>query len=168
MEINKDKVIVLQYTLREENAEGNVIQETSESQPFAFLYGHGNVIPGFENNLKGKKQGDSFAFSIPSKEAYGEYSDEAVLELPIENFKVDGVIQRDVLVPGRMITMSDQDDNKMQAKVMGVTDTAVKLDFNHPLAGVDLHFSGNIDKVRVATDTELEHGHVHGPGGHEH
>ena len=168
MEINKDKVVVLQYALRENDASGNLIQETTDAQPFAFLFGHGNVIPGFETNLKGKKQGDSFAFAIPSKDAYGEKDETAILDLPIDNFKVNGEIQRDLLVPGRSITMSDQDGNKMQATILGVTDTQVKLDFNHPMAGKDLHFSGTITEVRLASAEELSHGHVHGPGGHHH
>lgn len=168
MVINKDKVVTLQYTLHENDENGAVVDATDASNPFAFLFGHGGVIPGFESNLHGKSEGDSFAFTVSSSEGYGEYDNDAVIEIPKENFSVNGVIDESVLVPGKTVTMRDQEGNRLNAQILGVTAKQVKLDFNHPMAGKNLYFKGTIQEVRLATPAELEHGHVHGPGGHEH
>ena len=166
----EDKTVVsLTYELREKNEEGTLIQKVDETRPFAFLFGSGNVIKGFEENLQGKTTGDNFSFGVPTDEAYGPIREEAVLDLSREIFNLsDKDKESEMLQPGNMIPMRDQDGNPLEGKVLETSDKSVKMDFNHPLAGLDLHFSGSILEVRKATADEISHGHVHGAGGVEH
>lgn len=168
MQIDKHTVVTLHYRLQEDNAEGELIEETFNDEPLTFLYGVGSMIPQFESNLKGKNAGDSFSFGISHQDAYGEYDNESVVNLPISAFTVDGRIAKELLEPGRRIPMQDQDGNHLNGTVTEVKNDTVTMDFNHPLAGVDLFFSGKVEEVRAATESEIAHGHVHGPGGHHH
>jgi FKBP-type peptidyl-prolyl cis-trans isomerase SlyD len=88
MKIGKHTVVTLHYKLQENNASGDLIEETSGGDPLVFLQGVGQMIPEFERQLEGKAAGDSFAFGIKSSEAYGEYKEEAKIKIPIETFVV--------------------------------------------------------------------------------
>ena len=94
--------------------------------------------------------------------------EEAVVTVGNEMFKVDGVLDLDILRIGNMVPLLDREGNQLMAKILSMADDTVTLDFNHPLAGHDLHFSGTVINVREATSEELEHGHAHGEGGHHH
>lgn len=168
MVIDKNKVVTLHYKLQEGSAEGNLIEETTGKDPLVFLYGVGQMIPEFERQLAGKKEGDTFAFGIISGEAYGDYDPDAIVAIPKGSFVIDGELATDLLQIGKVIPMRDGDGNQLLGTVKEVKDDEVRMDFNHPMAGVDLYFTGNIEDVREATASELEHGHVHGPGGHQH
>jgi FKBP-type peptidyl-prolyl cis-trans isomerase SlyD len=87
---------------------------------------------------------------------------------PMNVFEVEGKVDTEVVKVGAMLPMQDQNGNPMHGVILEMKETAVKMDFNHVLAGKDLHFTGKILDVREASAEELEHGHVHGPGGHEH
>ena len=93
---------------------------------------------------------------------------DAVVLLPTETFEMDGELDPNMLKVGNVIPMTDDQGNQLNGVVSEVSDEGVVIDFNHPMAGVNLYFTGNIHSLRAATDTELEHGHVHGPGGHQH
>ena len=168
MVIDKNTVVTLHYRLTEDNASGELIEETYGSQPLTFLYGAGQMIPEFERNLEGKEAGEEFSFGIKSSEAYGDHDPDAVVALPKSTFVINGKLAEDLLVPGKVIPMSDQHGNRLNGVVQDVRGEEVIVDFNHPMAGQDLHFTGNIETVREATSSEIEHGHVHGPGGHHH
>lgn len=168
MIIEKNTVVSLHYRLQEDDAAGDLVEETYGSDPLVFLYGAGQMIPEFERQLAGKTIGDNFSFGIKSIDAYGEFNPEAVVMLPIETFVVDGQVAEDLLVPGRMIPMSDDRGNRMNGVVQEVTDEGVVLDFNHPMAGQDLYFTVQVESIRNASREEIEHGHVHGPGDHHH
>ncbi len=168
MKIDKHKVVTLHYKLQEKSAEGDLVEETFGSDPLVFLYGAGAMIPKFEEELAGKKEGDQFAFGIESQDAYGEYNPDAIAPVPTEAFVVDGKLAEDLLQVGRVIPMRDQEGNQLLGTVMEVGEQQVKMNFNHPMAGVDLYFSGRIEDVREATEEEVAHGHVHGKGGVEH
>ncbi len=168
MLIEKNTVVSVHYKLQEDDAAGEMIEETFGSEPLVFLYGTGQMIPEFERNLEGKQEGDEFAFGIKSAEAYGEWDEEAVVMLPISNFVIDGRLAEDLLQPGKMIPMSDQEGNRLVGIVREVTEEGVVLDFNHPMAGQDLYFTGTVNSVRRAELAEIAHGHVHGAGGHQH
>ena len=168
MQISKDKVVSLSYTLKEDHAEGNIIEVTKDSEPLVFIYGIGSMIPKFEENLGALKSGDTFEFTLKSEDAYGAFEEEAIIHLDKNIFKMDGVINEELLTIGNIIPMKDNQGHILQGKVMSVTDTAVQMDFNHPMAGKNLHFTGKILDVREATADELSHGHVHGEGGHHH
>lgn len=168
MMIQKHSVVSLHYRLQEDDANGELIEETFGQEPLTFLYGVGQMIPEFERQLGGKKTGDHFAFGIVSKDAYGDFNPEAVANVPKNIFVVDGAIAEDLLEIGNSIPLQDNHGNRMTGIVREVGADTVLLDFNHPMAGVNLYFTGVIEVVRPATDTEIAHGHVHGPGGHHH
>jgi len=166
MIIENNMVVTLHYRLQEGDAQGALVEETFGSEPLVFLYGAGSMIPEFERNLAGKKIGDEFAFGIIASEAYGEVDPDALVELPSSTFVVDGRLATELLQVGRTIPMADQYGNRLMGTVKAVNADTVLIDFNHPMAGQDLYFTGVIDSIRLATPSEIEHGHVHGPGDH--
>lgn len=168
MEIGNKKVVSLTYELRENNATGELIQKVEKDRPFVYLFGIGGLLPKFENSLAGLKKGNAFNFSLTPDEAYGNFDENAIITLPKSVFVVDGNIEDGLLTLGNQITMEDNHGNPMDGIVLEVTENEVKMDFNHPLAGLDLHFSGEILDVREATEEEMQHGHVHGAHGHHH
>lgn len=165
MNITKNTVPSVTYTLK---VGGEVVESTGAENPLVYLHGANAMIPGFEKKLEGLSLGDKFDFEVPSAEGYGEIIEQAIVELPKSNFEIDGEFQGEIVKEGATIPMQDQEGNPMRGIVQNVTDTVVKIDFNHPLAGKDLHFSGDVIELREAEAVEIEHGHVHGPGGHEH
>ena len=167
MEIGNNKVVTITYKLQESDADGQMVQEVDEKEPFVFLFGGQQVLPDFETNLDGKSKGDEFEFGINSDDSYGPVNEEAIVNLPINIFMQDGKLV-DAVQVGAFVPMNDQDGNPMQGLVMEIGTETVKMDFNHPMAGIDLHFSGKVLDVREATAEEIDHGHPHGPGGHRH
>lgn len=160
MQIANNVVASIEYTLTDD--QGNVIDSSVGGEPLAYLHGAGNIIPGLEDALEGKKAGDSFKVSVSPSEGYGE-KDEALLQVvPRSMFR--GV---DQIEPG--MQFHAQTDYGMQViTVAKVEGDNVTVDGNHPLAGQNLNFDVKVIEVRAATAEELEHGHVHGPGGHHH
>ncbi len=161
MTISSEKVVTLTYELRVDNNKGDVVETIKEDKPFVFLYGAGLMLPKFESHLNGLKASDKFEFILKCEDAYGKATEDAVQELPKNIFEVDGKIEENLLVEGNVIPMQNDDGNKFNGVIMEVNEENVKMDFNHPLAGDDLHFTGNIIEVRDATKEEIEHGHVH-------
>jgi FKBP-type peptidyl-prolyl cis-trans isomerase SlyD len=119
--------------------------------------------------LVGKTTGEGFDFIIAAASGYGEYDADKLAEIPIEAFQgPDGSIDEEMVQPGNELPMVDSDGNRLLGIVDEVTPEFVRMDFNHPLAGSDLHFTGIILNVREASQDEISHGHVHGPHGHQH
>ncbi len=168
MQIEKNRVVSLHYKLQKADAEGDLIEESYGGNPLTFLFGVGQMLPAFEENLQGKEAGEKFAFGLKSEDAYGDYNEQAVVPVDKQSFVIDGKLAEDMLKIGNSIPMRDQEGNQLIGRVAEVQDQVVIMDFNHPMAGVDLYFTGNVEQVREATDSELEHGHVHGKGGVEH
>ncbi|MFO7978752.1 MAG: peptidylprolyl isomerase [Bacteroidales bacterium] len=165
--MSQAKVISLTYELRAGDAQGELIETSNKENPAEFLFGTGNLIEDFERNVKDLQPGDSFEFSIKSENAYGPRNPEAVVELPKDAFMVEGELAEDLLVEGKIVPMRDQEGNPLNGKVVEVADQTVKMDFNHPLADMDLHFKGEVLSSRDATEEETAHGHAHtGQGGH--
>ncbi len=163
MNVKANKVVTVTYVLHANLPlkERQHIETADVSQPLTFLHGVGMMIPGFEKGLEGMKQGDKFEFDIEASEAYGENDESAIIKLPIDIFKIDGQLDFDLLKVGNVLPMSDQQGNTMNGKVLAYDDSDVTMDFNHPLSGHSLHFSGEIISVRDASPEEIEHGHVH-------
>lgn len=158
-DIQNDQVVSFHYTLTDEN--GTVIDK-SEGQPLVYLHGAGNIIPGLENALTGKNVGDKLNVNVPAAEGYGEYNAEMVQEVPRNMFQGVDDIQ------AGMQFQAQTDDGIQIVTVKDVNDESVFVDGNHPLAGQNLNFDVEIVDIRPATQEELEHGHVHGAGGHHH
>jgi FKBP-type peptidyl-prolyl cis-trans isomerase SlyD len=169
MIITQNSVVTLHYILRESGKDGDLIEETFGDEPLVYLQGHGTMIPGFEKQLEGKTIGDTYEFTLSPEEAYGSIDQDNIVEVPIQNFEdEEGKIERELLEIGAPINMSDDEGNQFQGFISEVKEETVVVDFNHPMAGLFLHFSGEIVAIRVATEEEISHGHVHGPGGHQH
>ncbi|MCF8302636.1 MAG: peptidylprolyl isomerase [Bacteroidales bacterium] len=167
MEVASNKVVTLTYELKLDSAEGDVVEQVDKDKPFVFLHGAGNMLPAFEEKLKGKQEGDKFEFTLSKDEAYGDPSDEAIIDLPKNVFEVEGKIDENLLQVGNYIPMQDQQGNRLDGQVKEVGDDKVKMDFNHPMAGQNLHFIGEIVEVREPSEEEINHGHAHGPEGHQ-
>jgi len=150
------------YTNQEDGSEGLVESATPE-QPLTFLFGAGQMLPRFEENLSTLSTGDHYDFHLSAEDAYGIYDEEAVANLPKGMF--DGT---DIPEIGTVIPLQDNQGNRFQGQVVSVAEDSVIVDLNHPMAGQELHFKGEILNVRPATPEELSHGHAHGPDGHHH
>ena len=168
MKITKNTVVSMTYILSENDVQGNLIQEVSKDQPFAVIFGQGMLLPKFENQLEGLTAGDSFGFPLSSEEGYGQADPKAVMELDKKIFEVEGKIDEEMMKIGNAIPMQNDQDQPLSGTIIEIKDDVVIMDFNHPLAGVNLYFTGDVLEVREATEEELEHGHVHGAGGHDH
>jgi FKBP-type peptidyl-prolyl cis-trans isomerase SlyD len=160
MQIANHKVVSIHYTLT--NDEGDVLDSSKGQDPLAYLHGFGNIISGLENALSGRSLGDKFTVSIAPAEGYGERDNEMVQSVPKSSFQ--GV---DEILPG-MQFQAQSPDGMQLVTVIDVDGDEVILDGNHPMAGMTLNFEVEVTEVRDATAEELEHGHVHGPGGHHH
>lgn len=163
----KSKVITVNYNLHKDTAEGEMIESTEGKDPLAFMSGLGQMIPEFENNVADLKEGDEFSFGIKSENAYGKKTEEAIIELPQDIFMKDGKLAEEVIV-GNVLPLEDQNGHVHPAKIMSINEETITADVNHPLADQDLHFTGKVVENRDATAEELDHGHVHGAGGHQH
>ena len=153
--VSKDSMVTLTYDLRLDGKTGEVFESATEENPLVFLHGAGLMIPAFEEQLVGKKSGEKFEISIPAASGYGEINEEAVVELPLDIFKVDGKADEALLTPGNSIPMMSAHGQRMDGIVVSVKDETVTMDFNHPLAGEDLHFTGTVLEVREASPEEL-------------
>lgn len=160
MQIAKNAVVQIHYTLK--NDAGEVLDSSEGSDPLAYLQGHGNLIAGLEKALEGKQVGDSLTVSIPPEEGYGVRDEDLVQDVPRSAFEG---------IPNVEVGMQFHADSNHGPRTVTVTKVAgdtITVDGNHPLADQTLHFAVDIVEVRAATNEELSHGHVHGPGGHHH
>jgi FKBP-type peptidyl-prolyl cis-trans isomerase SlyD len=161
MLIAPNKVVRFDYTLT--NDTNDVLDSSEGGEPLTYLHGAGNIIPGLENALLGKGAGESLSVRVAPGEAYGERDDALVQSVPREMFEDSDGIQA-----GMQFHSGDEEGNTRIVTVVGVDADSITVDGNHPLAGVPLNFAVTIVEVRDATPEELEHGHVHGAGGHQH
>lgn len=162
MKIQENRVAVITYLLKGDD--GSVIQEATKENPFAFITGIGQVLPAFDAALNGKGAGDSYAFQLSAEEGYGVYDDSRMEEIDPQVF---AEAPAEYIVVGATLPM-EFNGHTVFGTITAIRPDAVVMDFNHPLAGKNLHFSGVVIEVRDATAEELSHGHVHGPGGHHH
>jgi len=165
MEIKKDKVVSITYELRKDAENGEIVETVTSDSPLTFIYGTGGMLPKFEENLGGLKSGDSFKFGLESADAYGPVVENAIVDVPMEVFIVDGQVDKNIVQMGNMVPMMDNAGNRLNGIIVDIAEATVKMDFNHPMAGKDLYFTGLITEVREATDEELAHGHIHSHGG---
>lgn len=159
MQIAKNKVVSIHYTLRDD--QGNVLDSSEGKDPLVYIQGIGNLIPGMEEGLEGKHKGDKLDIKVTPEKGYGERNDSLIQKVPRTAFGDQKV------KPG----MQFQAQTGNGAQVVTVTEVgleSITVDGNHPLAGVGLNFAVEVMDVRTATEDELSHGHVHGSGGHHH
>jgi FKBP-type peptidyl-prolyl cis-trans isomerase SlyD len=170
MEIAPNSVVTLTYRLSipDEENQPETIEVVEADDPMVFIQGMSGLPESFEENLLGLKPGDSFEFTLTPEEGYGTRDPEAIVELPLEVFKIEGQVPDGLLDVGNFLPMTNEDGHRLQGRVLDVKDDLVLMDFNPPLADKTMHFKGRIEHVRAATPSELDHGHVHGPGGVHH
>jgi len=141
-EVQHGAQVEVAYTLRSNGPEGEELETCQEESPFVFRMGAEEALEAFEKALVGKRVGEPFELTIACDDAYGEETDEAVLSLPKETFMVDGKLDEEVMQAGEVVPLSDDEGNEIVGMVVEVKADAVLVDFNHPLAGLDLHFEG--------------------------
>ncbi len=156
MSIANQKVVTMDFKVSD--TKGQVLDSSEGSEPLVYVHGANNIIPGLEKALEGKTVGDQVNVEIIAAEAYGEYHDQMVQEIPMEAF--EGV---EKVEPGMAFHAESPEGHPIQIIVTDVEGDKVTVDGNHPLAGKDLVFDVTVKDVRDATADELEHGHVHGP-----
>lgn len=164
MKIEKDRVVQFHYSVSEaaEAAAGGEPMESSRDRdPMAILVGHGNIIPGLEKALDGHEAGDRFTVDVPAADAYGEVSEGLTQRVPKKHFNGQRI------EPGMQVVLNTNFGQRA-VTIQKVGMSVVDVDLNHPMAGKDLHFDIEIVDVREARPEEIEHGHVHGDGGHAH
>ncbi len=161
MTIKENSAVSFHYTLTDDD--GQQLDSSAGKEPLAYLHGAGNIIPGLENALTGKAVGDSMVVAVSAAEGYGEVQKELIQEVPRSAFQ--GV---DTIEVGMQFEAQTGQGGNVPVTVTAVSEEVVTVDGNHPLAGKNLNFDVSIEDVRDATEEELAHGHVHGPGGHEH
>lgn len=155
MKINNNTFVSLIYELRENDNEGRVIETVTSERPLSFVFGSGNLLPTFEENIVNLQKGDGFRFHLVADQAYGERREDMIIDIPISVFLKDGVIDENICRVGNEVPMMDRDGNRINGTINEITDTSVKMDFNHPMAGTNLYFTGTVTEVREATDLEL-------------
>ena len=161
MTIAQHKVVTIHYKVSDPDS-GELIDSSESGEPVSYLHGAENFIPGLENALEGKSAGDELEVIIPPAEAYGERSEDRIQQVPRAAF--EGM---DKVEPGMTVT-AQTEQGGINLVVIEVGDEQVTVDANHPLAGKSLKFNVTVEAVRDASEEEKAHGHVHGPGGHEH
>jgi FKBP-type peptidyl-prolyl cis-trans isomerase SlyD len=162
MQVAKDKVVSIDYTLK--SGEGQVIDTSEGREPLTYLHGGGKIIPGLERQLEGKATGDSLKVAVPPEEGYGPRHQQLVQKVPKETFAGAGVAD---VQPGMQFRAEASGQSRV-VTVVNVEPDGVTIDANHPLAGQTLHFDVTVRDVRDPSDEERQHGHAHGPGGHQH
>lgn len=150
--ITKNKVVGVSYELKTQ-PDGDILEVAGTEQPLEFICGQNQTLEYFEMNLLDKKPGDKFDFKIPSANAYGEVNEDMIVDLPKEIFKE---VEAEDLVVGNTLPMMDSIGRRLEGKIISIGDEEISIDFNHPLAGEDLYFKGEVLTVRDATDEELE------------
>lgn len=160
MQAGENSVVLIHYTLTSDG--GETLDSSAGREPLAYLHGFGNIIPGLENALVGKKAGEKLKVTIAAEDAYGVREEGLVQVVPRDAFGG---------APDLEVGMQFQARTPEGIRVVTIVEVSgdeITLDGNHPLAGETLHFDVEVVEVRAATEEELQHGHVHGEGGHHH
>ena len=155
LEIGKYSMVTLTYDLRVDDENGEVIEQATEEQPLQFLYGAGVMLPKFESQLAGLREGEPFTIRLNKNDAYGDVNQDAVVELPKHVFLVNGNFDDELIKVGNTVPMMSSNGQRLNGLVLEIDDDTVKMDFNHPLAGEDLFFAGKVLEVREASDEEV-------------
>jgi len=159
-QVEKDLVVTIEYKL---TVDDEVIDSSEDDGPLTYLHGYDNILPGLEDELLGMKVGESKVLALEPEDAYGEYDEEAFMDVAREEFSDEVPLE-----PGVELHLTDEDGEEAYAVIVEVGDENVTLDFNHPLAGKQLNFEIKVLEIRAADPQELEHGHPHFEDDHNH
>ncbi|MEQ8703296.1 MAG: FKBP-type peptidyl-prolyl cis-trans isomerase [Phaeodactylibacter sp.] len=151
MIVEDQHIVTIAYDLRERDAKGPLLEQMDPNWPFKFYFGSGKLLPAFEEHLRGLEEGESFEFTLSPDEAYGPVEEGNIINVPRSAFEGLG---DNVLIAGNYVTLSDDQGDAHNGKILSWTAEQVKVDFNHEMAGRTLHFSGVVLNIREATVDE--------------
>ena len=156
METSENKYITVAYKLYSiEDGERDFEEEAPAAHPFQFISGLGMVLDSFEEQLVNLKPGDKFDFTIAAENAYGEYDEQHVIDLPKNIFMIDGKFDAERIKEGAIVPLMTSDGQHINGSVVEVQADTVVMDMNHPLAGCDLNVVGEVGASGPATNDEL-------------
>jgi FKBP-type peptidyl-prolyl cis-trans isomerase SlyD len=157
MKISNNKYVTVKYDLNvgDEGEELMLMERATQENPLEFIFGTNSMLEAFEKQLEGLSEGDTFKFTLTPEDAYGEYDENKVQELPKTIFEIDGKIDEEILVEGNSLPMMNAEGDQFMGTVIEVGDNGVTMDFNHPVAGEMLHFDGTVTSVREASVEEI-------------
>lgn len=158
MKIGQNKVVEFSYELE---VDGNIVDHTTKERPLDYIHGTGSLLKKLEEHMEGMEAGERFDVTLSPSDGYGDVDPSRIIDLPKEAFEVNGEIREDLLVPGNTIPMMNSMGGVIPGTVLEVSESSVKMDLNHQMAGKTLHFTGEIISVREATEKELAEG-LHG------
>ena len=156
MKVENSKMVAVNYTL---TVDGQIADKNPEGKPLEFVCGAGMLLPKFEGALMGKEPGDKVSFTLEPADGYGEIIAEAIVELPKNIFMIDGKIAEEILFEGNIVPMSDAEGHRMNGIIRAVKEDTVTMDFNHPLAGKTVRYTGKVVFVRDATAEDMQPQH---------
>lgn len=153
-----NKYVTVAYELYTDNDKGihELVEKAPIEHPFQFISGLGIALDSFENKILALVEGEAFDFVLKVDEAYGPYEQDHVIELPKETFAINGRFDKDMVYPGAVLPLVNADGMRFQGLVLELKDNTVIIDLNHPLAGKDLHFKGQVVTMRDATNEEIQ------------
>ena len=156
MKIEPNKFVAVSYDLNVgDEKERELMERATKENPLTYIAGMGMMLEAFEANLDGLSEGDTFEFTLTPEQAYGEYDDDHLVDLPKNMFEVEGKFDTEIVYEGNVVPMLDTNGNRLSGMVVGIDEENVKMDFNHPLAGETLYFSGIVLDVHEATAEEI-------------
>jgi len=158
MKVANNKVVALTYELE---VEGAIADKATDEMPLEYIHGNQMLLPKFEAELLGKDAGEDFSFSLSPEDGYGVADEKLRIDLPKTAFEIDGKIREDILQVGRVLPMLNSSGQVVQGRILELKEDAVRMDFNHPMAGKTLCFKGKVISVRDASEKELQEG-LHG------
>ena len=154
MIIEKDKMVSVTYDLKLGNKNSETFETADLEKPLKFKFGSGMLLPAFESALADKKVGDNFEVEISAKDGYGEKDEFMVVDVPKSAFIIDGKIDEEIVSIGNTLPMMSSSGYPMNGLILSIDEENVVMDFNHPLAGENLYFVGQIIDVRDATEED--------------
>ncbi|MDR1743125.1 MAG: peptidylprolyl isomerase [Dysgonamonadaceae bacterium] len=156
MKISPNKYVSLAYDLSVgEEGDLELMEQATTEKPLEFIFGTNCMLEAFENNIEGLAEGDKFSFVLTPDQAYGDYDDSKIIDLAKNIFEIDGKIDEAMLFEGNTLPMMDASGNRLMGSIVSISDNTVSMDFNHPLAGEVLHFTGSVVGVREASAEEI-------------
>ena len=158
MKADQDRVVAVSYELE---VEGKIADKAGSEKPLEYIHGTGMLLPKFEAAVQDKEPGETFDFVLDPEDGYGTYNPDYKFDIPKSSFEVEGMLREDLLFVGNIIPMLNGSGQVIQGTVAAIKEETVTMDFNHPMAGKTLHFTGKVESVREATEKELTEG-LHG------
>lgn len=167
MDKKQNKFIAVAYKLYAAGEKSlEFIEEATDEKPFVFISGFGFTLDEFEKQVIDLEKGAEFNFTLTQEQAYGDYSEEHVVDLEREIFCINGHFDHEHVFEDAILPLQNEEGQRFMGKVVSIGDSHVKIDLNHPLAGKELNFKGHIVENREATNEEIQHllNHMSGEG----